>query len=173
MKKLIVVMAVLVGCSKPAEDGKPAAAKAVKKGEDAVAGEIIHKILTAEKMDVIPAARTIEMFKEVAEDQAAPDGCFWVYLKGQVTNKTAEEQSIKAISVLVVDNAGAKYEIATDTAHFVSSDRLPTSIKIAPSGSAEWEAYFPVKKGAKGLNFIGTDLSFLGEKTAKVDLGLE
>lgn len=174
MRIAMIVMVLAAGCSKAAEEpkAKPASAKVYAKGDDAPAGDVVHKIAMAESMDVIPASKAIEQFKESAEDMKAPDGCRWVHLKGAVTNKSKEEKSIKAISVYVVDAAGKKYEISTDTSWFVEGDRLPTSIKVAPSGSSEWEAYFVVPKSATKLAFLGTDLQFVPDVTVTVDLGM-
>ncbi len=167
----------LAACGKkpdgPATEPPKPAARTYKIGEDAAAGPMVHRITKAERLDAIPADRTIEEFKEIAAEKPAPDGCVWVFVKGQVTNRGADERSIKSISVAVVDGKGRSFDIATDVATFVPSDRLPTSIPVKPAASAEWEAYFPVAKDAKELRFVGTDCTFLGESKVSVDLGLQ
>ncbi len=172
MKNAWIVVVLMMGCSKPGDEAKGKTSKCYAKGEDAPAGDVVHKIAVAESMEVIPASKAIERFKESAEDMQAPDGCRWIHLKGAVTNKGKAEKSIKSISVYVVDGAGKKYAISTDTPWFVESDLLPTSISIAPAATAQWEAYFPVPKGATKLSFLGTDLQFVPDVTVTVDLGM-
>src|SRR6185436_4732024 len=74
MRYVWIALALVIGCGDKKDGGKPAA-KTYAKGEDAPAGEVVHKIALAESMDVIPAAKAIDQFKESAEDQPAPDGC--------------------------------------------------------------------------------------------------
>ena len=173
MKTLLIPIVLLAACGKdqPEAGKKNAPNKAYARGEDAPAGDVIHKIALAEVMDIIPAANAIERFKDSAEDQPAPDGGRWVHLKGLVKNNGKSEKSIKAISIYVYDGADKKYEMSTDVAWFVSSEKLPTSINVAPAGSAEWEAYFPVAKGASKFQFEGNDLQFVPDASVRVDLG--
>lgn len=140
--------------------------------EDAAAGDYVHRVTLAEKMDLIPASSTIPDFESIAEDLAAAEGFTWVHVKGQTTNNSLESASVDSTNIAVVDSEGRKYSLSTDVTLYVEDEVFPTYIEVQPSQTVEWEAYFQVPADATGLKLYGNDLSFLPEYEVYVDLGL-
>lgn len=154
------------------EQQESAAATVYDVGEDAAAGDIVHRIDSVEVLDVIPSSRTLEAFANIAEDEPAGEGNEYVYLTGTVTNNGAESATIKSISVNIFDDNENEYRVATNLARFVDLDRLPVAVEVPADGSAEWEGYFLIPSDATGLRFVGTDLQFLPDYEVTIDLGI-
>ncbi len=141
-------------------------------GQSAPAGVFTHTVTTVEALAEIPADYTIEEFASIAEAQAAPDGFQYIHVNGTTTNNGKETDSVKSISLYIVDNAGNQYDLQTDVAIYVESDMMPTSIDVQPTQTVEWEAYYLVPTTATGLQFVATDLNFVPEDEAVIDLAL-
>lgn len=147
-------------------------AKVYTVGQEAPAGSFAHTVTAAEALAEIPADYTIEEFANIAEAQPAPDGFQYIHVTGNTKNNGKETDSVKSISLYVVDNAGNQYDLQTDVAIYVESDMMPTSIDVQPTQTVEWEAYYLVPTTAKGLQFVATDLNFVPEDEAVIDLAL-
>ncbi len=177
---LLVVSLVLTGASCGSDDktttktaaNTAAAVSTVKVNEAAKAGDISHTVTLAEKMDTIPASKTVEDFKSIAKDKKAADGFTWVHLTGKVTNNSSESENVSSNSLTVVDDSGKEYDLATDVTIYVPDDKFPTYIDIQPTQTVEWEAYYLVPTTAKGLKLKVNDLQILSDNEALVDLGL-
>lgn len=147
-------------------------AKVYAVGEEAPAGPFVHTVTDVEALTEIPADYTIEEFANIAEAQAAPDGFQYIHVTGTTTNNGNETDSVKSISLYVIDSANRQYDLQTDVAIYVESDMMPTSIDVQPTQTVEWEAYYLVPTTAEGLRFVATDLNFVPEEEALIDLGL-
>lgn len=172
-------MLVLAGCGSTATNSTTSNTKAETQkakvytvGQEAPAGVFAHTVKSVEALAEIPADYTIEEFANIAEAQPAPDGFQYIHVTGNTKNNGKETDSVKSISLYVVDNAGNQYDLQTDVAIYVESDMMPTSIDVQPTQTVEWEAYYLVPTTAKGLQFVATDLNFVPEDEAVIDLGL-
>lgn len=141
-------------------------------GEEAPAGDIVHKVVTVEQMDVIPSSSTLPEWEIIAEDTPAVEGFTWLHLKGQVTNNSKETQTVSTNGIYVMDADENQFEVSTDTTIYVDSDSSPVYISLQPTQTVDWEGYFEVPKAATGLIMVGNDLSFLPESEVHIDLGL-
>lgn len=138
----------------------------------APAGDFVHTVTYAEKLDIIPASYTIADFEIIAEDLAAADGFTWIHLNGTVTNNSSESDSLDSTNVAVVDSEGNMYSVSTDTTLYVEYGESPVYIEVQPTQTISWDGYFMVPSAATGLQFYGNDLSFVPESEVYVDLGL-
>lgn len=137
----------------------------------ATAGNFVHTINTAERMEVIPASYTIADFEIIAEDLPAAEGFTWVHLEGTVTNNSSESDSLDSTNIAVVDSEGNMYSVSTDTTIYVEDGESPVYIDIQPTQTIEWDGYFMVPATATGLQFYGNDLSFDPQDEVYVELG--
>jgi hypothetical protein len=141
-------------------------------GEEAAVGDIVHKVVSVETMETIPASATLPEWDLIAEDLPAADGFMWVRVVAEVTNNTKESQSVDSTSVVVMDAEDNEFSVSTDTTIYVDGDKSPIYITLQPTQTVEWEGYFQVPADAEGLTLKGTDLDFFSEQYVLVDLGL-
>lgn len=141
-------------------------------GEDAVAGDITHKVVSVEQMDVIPSASTLPEWEIIAEDTPADEGFTWLHITGEVTNNSKEPQTVTTNGIYVTDAEDNQFEVSTDTTIYVDSDKSPVYIDLQPTQTVDWEGYFEVPKDDAGLMLVANDLSFLPESEVRIDLGL-
>lgn len=153
-------------------DTKVEEAKVYAVGDEAPAGVFVHTVTEVEALTEIPAEYTIEDFANIAEAQPAPEGFQYVHVTGTTTNNGKETDSVKSISLYVIDSENRQYDLQTDVAIYVESDMMPTSIDVQPTQTVEWEAYYLVPEAAEGLRFVATDLNFVPEEQALIDLAL-
>lgn len=185
ISSLVVSLLVVAGCignstprpiTGPADTNKNSnavsAVKTFKVGEEAAVGDIVHKVVTVETMDTIPASSTIPELDLIAEDLPAADGFMWVRIVGEVTNNTKETQSVDSTSVVVTDSDDNEFSVSTDTTIYVDSDKSPVYMSVQPTQTIDWEGYFQVPADAERLALKVTDLNFFSEKFALIDLGL-
>ena len=141
-------------------------------GEEATIGGIVHKVVSVQQMDVIPASATLPEWEIIAEDTPAAAGFTWVHLLGEVTNTTKEPKTLTSTGVYISDPDGNQFEVSTDTTIYVDSDKSPIYISLQPTQTIEWDGYFQVPADTTDLILVGNDLSFLPEGEVRVDLGL-
>jgi hypothetical protein len=169
-------MFVVAGCgsttTNPSSNTEAEKVEVYTLGQEAPAGVFSHTVTAVEVLTEIPADYTIAEFSNIAEAQPAPDGFQYVHVTGNTTNNGNETDSVKSISLFVVDNEGDQYDLETNVAKYVPSDMMPTSIDVEPSQTVKWEAYYLVPTTATGLQFVATDLNFVPEDEALIDLGL-
>ncbi|MFA6475623.1 MAG: DUF4352 domain-containing protein [Patescibacteria group bacterium] len=149
-----------------------AAPKTYAVGEDAPAGDVIHKVTLVEQMDVIPASATLPEWKIIAEDTPAAEGFTWLHIKGTVTNNSKESGTVTTRGIYVIDADENQFDASTDTTIYVDSDKSPIYISVQPTQTVEWDGYFTVPKDSTGLALVGNDLSFLPKAEVRIDLGL-
>lgn len=141
--------------------------------EAAAAGEIVHTVTSAEKLDMIPATSTIPTYDLIAVDSPAADGFVWLHVEGNVTNNSKKSQTVNSLSFTVVDANGNAYEpVTADTILYVEENKVPVALSLQPTQTLEWETYFLVPKEAQQLQLRATDLAYLPENSALIDLGL-
>ncbi len=153
-------------------DTNSVAVKDYAVGEEAPAGDIVHKVVSVEQMDVIPSSATLPEWEIIAEETPADEGFTWLHIKGEVTNNSKETQTVSTNGVYVMDADENQFEVSTDTTIYVDSDSSPVYISLQPTQTVDWEGYFEVPKAATGLVLVGNDLSFLPESEVHIDLGL-
>lgn len=141
-------------------------------GEEAAAGDIVHKVVAVEQMDVIPSSATLPEWEIIAEDTPADEGFTWLHITGEVTNNSKEPQTVTTNGIYVMDADENKFEVSTDTTIYVDSDKSPVYIDLQPTQTVDWEGYFAVPKDDSGLVLVANDLSFLPESEVHIDLGL-
>lgn len=141
-------------------------------GDEAEVGGIVHKIVSVQQMDVIPASATLPEWEIIAEDTPAAEGFTWLHIIGEVTNTTKESQTLTSTGVYVSDAADNQFEVSTDTTIYVDSDKSPIYISLQPTQTIEWDGYFQVPADTAGLVVVANDLSFLPGGEVRIDLGL-
>ncbi len=149
-----------------------AAAKVYNVGEEAAAGDIVHKIQTVEVMNIIPASATLPKWELIAEDLPAAEDWQWVYITGEVTNNSKTTQTLDSTAVVVKDEADNEFSVSTDTTIYVDSNKSPIYLTIQPTQTISWEGYWQVPAAASKLQLKATDLDFFSEKYVLIDLGL-
>lgn len=140
--------------------------------ETATVGDIVHKVTDAEQMDVISASETLPEWELIAEALSADEGFQWVHITGEVTNKSKKTQTVDSTSMAVLDENDNSYSVSTDTTIYVDTEKSPIYITVQPTQTVEWEGYFEVPANAKELQLRVSDLNFLSDQYALIDLGL-
>ena len=97
------------------------ASKTFAIGEEATIGGIVHKVVSVQQMDVIPASATLPEWEIIAEDTPAAAGFTWVHILGEVTNTTKEPKTLTSTGVYISDPDGNQFEVSTDTTIYVDS----------------------------------------------------
>ncbi len=146
--------------------------KIIYVGEPAEAGNITHTVTKAEQLDTIPAAATIERFKNIAADKKAAEGFTYVHVLGKTKNNGELPETIDTNALKIIDDTGEKHKFATDVTLYVEDEKFPTFIDVEPTKTVEWEAYFLVPNVAKNLQLQVTDLQIIPEATAEIELGI-
>ncbi len=139
----------------------------------ALAGEIVHTVTFAEKLETIPATSTIPAYDLIAEESPAADGFVWVHAQGTVLNNSKKSETINSLTFTVTDSKGNVFEpVTADTILYVEENKVPVSLSIQPTQTVEWETYFLVPTDSQNLQFRATDLSYVPKNTALINLGL-
>lgn len=146
--------------------------KTYQVGVDAPAGDIVHHIVSAEKIDTIPASATLLEWQSIAEPLPATTGNTWVHVLGTVTNNSLDSQVIDSTSLYVTDAKNNVYHTSTDTTIYVAVSASPTYLIVPAEETAHWEGYFQIPKTAKKLALHADDLSFFPKAEVLIDLGM-
>lgn len=129
--------------------------------EEAPAGEFVYQINLAEKLEAIPSANTSSEYEAIAADLPAQEGYVWVHLKGSLSNPTQEPAVLSEDKLGIVDSEGTSYTASVEASMYVEAEASVFYIVVAPTSSADWEAYFEVPMDAMGLQFNGFELRYV------------
>lgn len=140
--------------------------------EEAVVGDIVHRVTEVEVLSKIPIEYTLEEWSLIAKSLPAGTGMQWVHLQGMVRNNSSQKQTIDSTNIYMIDEDGAEYTVSTDTTIYIPEGKLPVAIDVDPGERESWEAYFLVPENANGVKLLVNDLTFLPEDEALIDLGL-